>query len=125
MINNVFKYAKFCRNLASNMRLSQIASRRWADVGPTSALKLGRRWHYNVGSMSFCLVGQHRRRWANVGPTSPQRWGDIGPSFSQCWGDVGPTFGRRWANVFFANNLPTFWATFCQLLADLLPTFIC
>ena len=74
----------------------------WANIGKLLAMLAT---IANIGPMLDCYL-------SGWGPMSSQRLGDIESTFSQRWGDVGPTF--------FANNMPTFWSTFCQLSANLL-----
>ncbi len=91
---------------------TQIAS----DVGLTSARKSGRH-RPNIVLTSSPTSATLGWRQDNVWPTSAQPSANVGATLAQPLGNVGPTF--------FANNVKTFWATFCQCLADLLPTFAC
>ncbi len=99
--------------------MTQIACRRWADVGPTSALNSDRRRHYNVGSTSFWPAGQHRQRWPNVGPTLAQCRPNVGAMLGQPSANVGATLGRRLGDVG-----PTFFCQhFANVLGDFFPPF--
>ena len=64
---------------------TQLALRRWPNVGPTSTLTLGQRGFVN---------------WPNVGPTvARQRWPNVVPTSAQRWHtNVGPTLVQRYAN---------------------------
>ena len=66
---------------------SQLALRRWPNVGPTSTLTLGQRRLTNVGPTWICQLAQ--RLHANVGPTLCQHWPNVGTL----------TLGQRWHNV--------------------------
>ena len=73
--------------------LTQLALRRWPNVGPTSTLTLGQRRLTNVGPTWFV-------NWPNVGPTvARQRWPNVVPTSAQRWRtNVGPTLAQRYAN---------------------------
>ena len=92
-------------------KLAQPATRCRADVGPTSALKSGRRRHYNVSLTSFCPA-QHR---PNVGVTLAQPSANVGATLVQPLGDVGPTFFCQHFTNLLGNFLPTFGRPFTNL----------
>ena len=85
------------------------------NVGPTSILPAGLRWH-NVAGITLI------QRWANNGPTFDQpliptsygRWPNVCPTNHF---DVILTLAQRWTN--HTNVLPTF----AQPLTNILPTF--
>ena len=55
---------------------SQLALRRWPNVGPTSALTWGQRRHTNVGPTWICQLAQ--RWYTNVRPTFVcQHWPNV------------------------------------------------
>ena len=92
----------------------QLASVSWGNVSPTFE-RLGQRHTYNVGPLSICSSAQCRHSRAGVEPT-----------LRQCWAIIQPMLWRHWANVWatlgghmFANNLLTFWSTFCQISANI------
>ena len=59
---------------------SQLALRRWPNVGPTSTLTLGQRRLTNVGPTWICQLAQ---RWPNgCTPTLAQRCANIGPTLA-------------------------------------------
>ena len=67
--------------------VSQLALRRWPNVGPTSTLTSGQRRLTNVGPTWICQLAQ--RLHANVGPTLCQHRPNVGTL----------TLGQRWHNV--------------------------
>ena len=100
---------------------------RQVSVGPTLALRLGKRWH---PSLAQCWA-VHRtnvswpHRWATIGPTLGQRQlTAAGPPLAQCWANsrsplgqrkvhVGPTC-PRWPNVGLSSgpmSVDCQWAT--------------
>ena len=59
---------------------TQLALRRWANVGPTSTLTLGQRRLTNVGPTWICQLAQ---RWPNgCTQTLAQRCANIGPTLA-------------------------------------------
>ena len=59
---------------------TQLALRRWPNVGPTSTLTLGQRRLTNVGPTWICQLAQ---RWPNgCTPTLAQRCANIGPTLA-------------------------------------------
>ena len=69
--------------------ISQLALRRWPNVGPTSTLTLGQRRLTNFGPTWICQLAQ---RWSNgCAPTLAQRCANIGPTLAhQRWHNVTP-----------------------------------
>ena len=76
---------------------SQLALRRWPNVGPTLAQRQPLRW----ANVSSPTLGQRGFvNWPNVGPTvAGQRWANVVPTSAQRWHtNVGPTLAQRYAN---------------------------
>ena len=74
---------------------TQLALRRWPNVGPTSTLTLGQRRLTNVGPTWICQLAQ---RWPNgCTPTLAQRrHTNVGPTLCQwLYANVVPTLAQR------------------------------
>ena len=83
---------------------TQLALRRWPNVGPTSILTLGQRRLTNVGPTWICQLAQ---RWrAKVGPTLCQHRPNVGPKLAQRYAnDCMPTLNQHWPNVCLNKRL--------------------
>ena len=90
-----------CR--AGNM--SQLALRRWPNIGPTSTLTLGQRRLTNVGPTWICQLAQ---RWrANVVPTLAQHYANgCMPTLYQHWPNGGCVTGFLWGEPIGHRCIP-------------------
>ena len=75
---------------------TQIASLRWANVGPTISDTLAQHRHLTLGQRNLA----HRRNvgptcWFSVGPTKMDGYICVGPTLAQCLIYVGPMLVQR------------------------------
>ena len=77
---------------------TQLALRRWPNVGPTSTLTLGQRQLTDVGPTWICQLAQRLR--VNVGPTLCQYRPNVGTLTlgQRCANGCMPTLYQHWPN---------------------------